>query len=206
MDDGPEPYASLPPPPEEIAELCAACFRFVTDAVGVAPDFTLETLPLVDHYLSTARTAIAERPEVGPLIVRAVGAYFGEVVRCYVPSFWRLPSPDAHEWRLCGRHVFLSFSPIGAAEDALHGGTAHDGPDSQLRLAPEDRSSVAQRLENLPPVSAEEYHLLATRLEVIQIAVEELRAQMEVGGQNDTVFDPEDYDDDLRPLRPIGQA
>lgn len=206
-DDIPPELASIafddvPPPPDEIAELCAACFRYVTSAVGIAPDFKLETLPLVEHYLAGAREALRDRPEAEDLVARAVGAYFGEVVRRYVRAFWRLPTPDAHDWELCGAEAFLAFNPVGVAWDALYVSSEHGGPSSELRLAREDRDPVDARLGALA-VTEEEYFRLGTRLEIVQIAADELRRQMEAGGQADVLFDETDYGEGLVP---IGQA
>ena len=41
--------------PDAVRERVAACVAYVTAAVGVAPDLTSDTLPLVDHYLAQAR-------------------------------------------------------------------------------------------------------------------------------------------------------
>src|SRR5687768_13502479 len=46
------------PPPAVIAELSAACVRFVQAAVGVSLDFRPETLPLLDHYLASRRSEL----------------------------------------------------------------------------------------------------------------------------------------------------
>jgi len=52
----PEPEA-LPPPPPPVAELVAACMRFVASKYKVALDGTPDTLSLVDQYVREARTA-----------------------------------------------------------------------------------------------------------------------------------------------------
>ncbi len=180
-------------PPPEIAELSAACCEYVQRAMGLMPDFSPETLPLVDHYLDLVRASVEERPELLPLVARAVGAYFGEVVRRQLPAFWSIPSADSHEWRLCARPVFLSLNPIGVAYDAVHASSEHDGPSSQLKLAPEERDVVDRRIAELPPVREDEYFLLSTRLEVIEIAADALRGQMLEGGSADVAFDASDY-------------
>lgn len=193
--DEPEEEEGIDPeaPPPGIAELSEACRQYVQRATGLLPDYCPETLPLVDYYLDQVRDSTNERPELLPLVVRAVGAYFGEVVRRQVPGFWIIPSLDAHDWRLCARPVFLSLNPIGVAYDAIHRKSAHDGPSSQLKLAPEDREVVDRRVAELPPVREEEYFLLSTRLEVIEIAADALRAQMLEGGTAGVQFDEDDY-------------
>src|SRR5687768_5744385 len=50
--------------PVVILELAEGCRVFVARSVGVEPDFTPETLPLVDHYLEVARGGIDQRPEL----------------------------------------------------------------------------------------------------------------------------------------------
>lgn len=195
-----DPGGAAGAPPPEIAELSAACREYVERATGLSPDYTPETLPLVDHYIDLARDDIRGRPELLPLVARAIGAYFGEVVRRQVPGFWRIPSADAHEWRLCARPVFLWLNPVGVAYDALHQSTEHDGPSSRLELAPEERDAVDRRIAELPDVREEEYFLLSTRLEVIEIAADALKAQMLEGGNADVEFDESDYAEELQRL------
>lgn len=182
-------------PPEEIEELAESCRQYVLHSTGIELDFTQDTLSVLDHYLASSRESIVERPELEPLIARAAGAYFGELVRRTLPSFWLLPTADIHDWRVCAREVFLAFNPIGVAYDALADGVDHDGPSSELSIAPEERDVVAQRLEELPEVPETEYYLLSTRLEVIEAAAMALRLEMERGGVADVSFDESDYED-----------
>lgn len=183
-------------PPGFISDLVAACSDYVYNALKLELDFELETLPLLDHYLRDAAATAAERPEAVELIARSAGAYFGELIRRRLDGFWILPSEDSHSWRVCGRHEFLSINPVGVVYDALFESSEHGGPSGQLRIAPEDRESVGARLDNLPEVSDEDYYLLSTRLEVIEVAADELRRAMEHGGQSDVTFDESDYTSD----------
>lgn len=192
-DRRPAAYQAVAPPPAEIGELVAAAVGWVAASLGVAPDFTRETLPLVDHYLMQARAAIAERPESLPLVARAVGAYFGEVMRLYVPSFWIVPSADAHTWRIAGSTTYFSVNPVALAWDALAGAEGHDGPDGMLMVAPEERDLVDERLARLAPVAEDEYLRLSTRLEVVELVSETLRESMRSGGVEDVRFDETDY-------------
>jgi hypothetical protein len=192
---GPSGTAGGDEPPDEIEELAENCRQYVLSATGVELDYTPETLSVVDHYVRHARAGLEERRELEPLIVRAVGAYFGEVVRRTVPSFWVLATADVFDWSLCAKTAYLSFNPIGVAYDALSGGTAHDGPSSELKVSPAEREIVAQRLEELPDVSEDEYYLLTTRLEVIEATVMALRLEMQQQGTSDVVFTESDYDE-----------
>ncbi|MBX3183895.1 MAG: hypothetical protein KIT72_07215 [Polyangiaceae bacterium] len=179
--------------PERIVELALAGARFVHGAVGLLPDQTSDTLPLVDHYLQLSRAAVQERPELVPLITRSVGAYFGEVLRARVDGFWILPSDDDQSWRLCSRAAFLSLSPIGAVYDALFDGAEHPGPSSELYLDPADRERVEERLAALPEVRGEDYLLLSTRFDVVEIALAALQDSAATDGLADVRFGPEDY-------------
>jgi hypothetical protein len=180
-------------PPDPVPEYCAACLEYVRRALGFELDFTAETLPVLDHYVSTVRDTMSERPEIAALVARATGAYFGEVVRTVIPGFWRIPSPNVHDWQLCSRVAFLWVNPVGIAYDALHGGSEHDGPRSILRCAPEDRGFLERRLETLPPVPEDQYFLFTTRLEVLEVANEALHARLEEQGYGETELTDEDY-------------
>lgn len=193
-------------PPDPIPEYTSACLEYVRRALGFSLDYTAETLPVLDHYVSTVRPTLADRAEISGLVARATGAYFGEVVRTVVPGFWRIPSQNVHDWQLCARKAFLWVNPVGVAYDALYGSLSHDGPRSNLRSAPEDRGFLEKRLALLPPVPEDQYFLFTTRLEVLEAASEALAARLEEQGYGDTEFGEEDYAAalGLPPLEPAG--
>lgn len=203
-----EPAARpLPPAPQAISDLAAGCVRFVQNALGIALDFQPETLPLLDHYIEQGRSAVCDRPELLPVLAQAIGAYFGEVVRRRHPSWWSVEGDDPATWRVQLEPVYLSFSPIQIAADALRlggpraGGSggeekeeASDAP-AGFELDEEDREAVMARLADLPPVSEEEFHAPSTRLEVIDIIVEAIRARRLASGEPpDAQLRPEDYE------------
>lgn len=185
----------------EIEELSESCERHVRDALGIALDGSIETLPILDHYISLSRDAIRDRPELLPLLSRTIGAYFGRVLARHFDGFWWLRSGDVHTWFVCLKHVFLALNPVGLAHAALVSDDieAMSGPPADLRLAAEDRELVERRLEALPPVSEADYVRLSVRVEGIEIAVAALREQMHEGGLDDVRFEPSDYDDELTP-------
>lgn len=185
-----------------MAEATTACLDYVQRATGMMLDFTPETLGVLDHYATTVRKELAQRPELGPLVARALGAYFGEVLRARFPSFWRVPSQNVHDWQLCSSVALLWFNPVGVGFDALYGTDEHEGPRSNLRVAPEDRQALAERLEAMPPVSEDEYYLFTTRFEVIEASLEMLRARLEQTGYGGTEFTEEDYAVELGPQDP----
>ena len=188
------------PPPEPIPDYVTACLEYVRRALKVELDFSPDTLPLLDHYATLSRETIRERPELGPLITRAAGAYFGELVRSRLGGFWRVPTGNVHDWSVCSNAVFLWFNPIGTAYDAVYGGTDHDGPRSMLRVAAEDHELLAQRLAALPPVPEDEFFTFSTRFEGLEIAAETLHQKLMDDGYEGTVFGPEDYEVGSRAL------
>jgi hypothetical protein len=207
-DDGDEhdngqPQLESGPVPEAISELLVSAGEYVRRATSMGLDLAPETLPIVDHYLDLSRTELRGRGELANLVGRAIGAYFGEVVRLRFGGFWFIPSPNVQDWLVCAESVFLSFNPIGVAFDALYADENHPGPASRLRVAPEYRASVDARLAELPEVSEDEYFKLTTRFEVIEITVDELLARMAQAGYSDMEFQLSDY---IQEMSPLGDA
>jgi hypothetical protein len=185
---------------DEVRELSASCEQHVRDAVGLELDGTIETLPILDHYVRLSRDAVRERPELLPLLARTVGAYFGQVVSDHFGGFWSLTDPDVNTWYVCLRSVYLAFNPIGMAHAALIWSIDDElppGPPAELRLSAQDRGWVEQRLAALPPVREGDFFTLSTRVEGIEIAVAALGEQMAQAGTIDVVYDDDDYASDL---------
>lgn len=182
--------------PELIDELAELCREYVFRAVGCALDDTPDTLPVVDEYLSRARESILERPELGPLVVRAAGAYFGRVLSDAIDGFWLGVGPDVALWRVCSRTAFLAVNPAGVVQEALGGSRDSPSMSGQLILAPGDEPVVAKRLDALPPVPEEEYNLLSTRLEAIVVAHDALVLDQNVSGLDEFSYQPSDYESD----------
>lgn len=188
------------PAPEPIAELVRACLDYVKRSLGTELDFTPDTLPLLDHYLNEVRDELSGKPELAQLTAHAAGAYFGEVLRRQMQGFWRLPSASLHDFQVCSSVAFLAINPFGVAYDALYASSEHEGPRSNLRLAPADHQYIAARLATVPEVPDDQYYLLSTRIEVIEITVEALRARLEQEGYSELEYTPEDYEAELRYL------
>jgi hypothetical protein len=195
--------SDVSPPPERVGELAEACVRFVERAIGVKLDYQAETLSLLDHYLEEGRKAAREKPETAALVAHAAGAYFGEVVRRRHASWWRAEGIDPAMYRLELESAYLSFSPVQLMADALlrvdrteEEAAEEEDASERLELEEEDREAVAQRLAELPPVSDREFYAPSTRLEVIDIAIEAIRARrMGDGDQAEDALRPEDYDE-----------
>ena len=186
--------------PEEIGELVRACLEYVKRSLGTELDFTPETLPLLDHYLSEVREELEGKPELVELTAHAAGAYFGEVLRRQMRGFWHMPSASLHDFQVCSSVAFVAINPFGVAYDALYGGQEHGGPRSNLRLAAEDHGYIKARLATVPELPEDQYFLLTTRIEAIEITVEALRARLEEQGYGETEYTPEDYEAELRML------
>jgi hypothetical protein len=182
--------------PGQILELSESCRQFALRAVGVELDYDAETLPILDEYLRLAAPGVTDRPELEPLVARAVAAYFGEVVRRRIDGLWReLPDPN-DGWELYARRALLALNPLGVVLESLARGPDHPGPSGELKLAPDDRELAEERLARMPPVSEEEYYLLSTRLEVIETVYETLRERMKAEGREALVFEESDYADE----------
>lgn len=184
------PFSGVPTP---IVELCNGLVDFVERAVGIRPDYAMDTLSIVDHYAVQARSEVSQRPELVDLTAQGLGAYFGEVARRNLGAFWKVPSPNFHDWQICGETAYVAINPIGVGYDALFGSTEHSGPSSQLKLAPEDQEPVKQRLDALPPVRPEEYATLCTRLETLEIVMDCVRGEAGRRGYEDVTYSPHDY-------------
>src|ERR1051325_3036118 len=148
--------------PEVVRELAEACVRFVHAALGLKLDFSPEMLPVLDHYVATRREELRSKPETIGLVARATGAYFGEVVRRHFRSFWYTPSDDVSTWEIRFEPVYLAFSPIAVADDAITHGD-EDGATGQFQLDDEDREAVEVRLSDLPSASDDEFFSFSTR-------------------------------------------
>lgn len=183
---------ALRPPPERVAELCAACMRFVASKYKVSLDGTSDTLSLVDQYVRDAREAARERPESVELVAPAVGAYLGEVMRQEFGGEWWAEG-DHDAWRLYFTNVYLAFNPLGMAREAITM-TEEPGWHAHLALDPGEREEIEARLAAMPEVDAEEYYLPTTRLDVVTAVVETLRARAEAAGIGDVTFTKEDYE------------
>jgi Family of unknown function (DUF6278) len=194
-----QPPAPLAPPPERVAELCAACMRFVASKYKVALDGTPDTLSLLDQYVRDAREAAQERPESIELVAPAIGAYLGEVIRQQswehtpsAPAQWWAEG-DYDGWRLYFANVYLAFNPLGMGREAITMSEA-EGWNAHLTLDPGERDEIEARLAAMPEVDEEEYYLPTTRLDVITAVVETLRARAEAAGTGDVTFSKDDYE------------
>ncbi len=199
----PDAPAQLPEPNAQVLELASACVRFVNTMVStlsgkaspdLAPDYTPETLSLLDYYVAESRRSLVNRPEAIPLTASAVGAYLGEVVRRQHRCWWRTDEGDPATWRLDFEAASLSFYPVQVAQTLLSPEDGDEEPWSGFELREEDRDAIAARLSELPPVSEEDYLLPSTRLEVLDIALETLLGKLVDDPYAKRALTPADYE------------
>lgn len=182
-------------PPPEVSDLATAAVRFVQRSVGVELDFTVETLPILDHYLAEARGTLQGKDRETLLVVaHAAGAYLGEVIRRRFPSFWVLTPADPTEHRVQFMRLFLTVKPVTWVLEALEW-TEADGAAGELGLVldAEDRAFVTPRLAELPEVDDEEFVRPSTRVEVLDIVVDAITARQSADGDPPLSLEPEDY-------------
>ncbi|NLY95517.1 MAG: hypothetical protein GXY23_16005 [Myxococcales bacterium] len=173
----------------EIAELAAGCILAVERVTGVQLDYTQDTLPILDHYLGEVKDAASDVQE---LVAAMSGAYFGEVVRRTLgPARWHLGSGDPHEFRLEFEDVFLSFSPVGIALEAIAREEV-EGSGAHFDLRPSDRERVRAALELFGDTREDDYYRFGVRYEAIEQAVHTL-ATLEMQHTPRRKFDAEAY-------------
>ncbi len=193
------------PAPIEVLERAASCVRFVMATLKIELDFSPDTLPLVDHWLASARALDSDAAdEAQHLAAEAAGAYLGEVVRRSLAGFrWHLDR-DTTRWRLEHGAVFLSFNPLGMAEEAVLGEPL-EGWNAHLEVLPEDARLLEQTLARLGDVREDDYYRLAVRWEVVEQALAAL-AGAKLARGDERRYGPEVYRAVLDGLPPSARA
>jgi hypothetical protein len=197
-------------PTASIDELSRACTEYVRRAVGIELDGTPDTLPILDHYLTTfVESGESARTEILDLVVLSAGAYFGEVVRRALGhGRWHLDETDPTGNRLELEHVFLFFNPMGMAREAIAGGE-QPGWMAHLEVLPRDRPLLEQSLSRMGNVREDDYFRLAVRFEVIEQAVSALEGasvSRDAQGELFELFTPAVYAATARAVRGEGST
>lgn len=164
--------------PPAVAEFAQTCVRYVQTALGVALDFEPETLPLLDHYLRQARKDALDRPETIPLLATVAGCYLGELLRRRHGGSWTVEGDEAETWSVQLLDAPVAVLPVVLAREAITGEA--DPELAPIQISDELRQAVTDHLADLPQVSEEEFLSPSTRVEVIDIAVDLLRAHRAV--------------------------
>jgi hypothetical protein len=190
LDSDPDPDAIADAPPR-VAELAAACVRFVEARYRATLDFTPDTLSLLDQWLHDARAEPHAASDVVELVQSSAGAYLGEVFRREFGAQW-FAEGELSGWRIYLSRVYCAFNPIGMARESLLLDTA-EGWNAHFELDPGEREPIDARLAALPSATDEEYYAPSTRFDVLSIVVDALRAGLRSRGLGDVRFAPEDY-------------
>jgi hypothetical protein len=163
-----DPQAALPPP-GAIHDLAERAVEYVRRALGLVLDYTPETLPVLDHYLTTVP---AEQAETVALIGAAAGAYFGEVARKLLGGEWDQTDASADEWDLVVADG-IRITPAALAGEAIlrtdTGTAGYDVPD-------DCRGAVEDALDAKGAVPEDEYYSLSGRLETMQLIADAIAA------------------------------
>ena len=83
--------------------------------------------------------------------------------------------------------MYLAFQPVQLVLDSLFRESL-DGGDARYELDDADEGDVRARLDALPPVSEDEFFALTTRLDVIDIIVEAIRARRSAASDDSDSF------------------
>ena len=199
----------IPGSPERISHLAGRCITHVKNRTGITLDYQSETLSVVDFFIQQVLKDEGKgdippagdhrRADMMHLLAPTIGAYFGEMVRHSFPCRWRIETDDPKEWFIEFEHVPLRFRPVGAAAEALVESDIDDW-GCCLATAREETTPLRERLQAAPPVSEEEFFTLSTRFEVLQIAVDWLRARISISNNGTPKnVSKEDYDNLFEP-------
>ncbi len=176
---------TVPPRVREYADQAVA---YVQRALGIKLEYDSNTLPVLDHYLSTVPS---DQPAALQLVVATSAAYFGEVVRQQLGGRWELGSKEA-EWRVV-LPTGINFSPAGFVAAAIAKADLED-LDSEIAAPPRMLPYLQQALSRMGEVSVDEYYSLCGRLDTLEHVHEVLvavAAQM-LGSSADDDGDPGD--------------
>jgi hypothetical protein len=176
--------------PAAAQDLVALGQRMVHEVIGVEPDLTPDTLPLVDQYLRQVPPELAH--ETRALVVSAVGCYFGEVVRRTLNGRWVLAAAEPSSWRVELSSCFLYFSPVGMAGEVLAGEDSDDY-DGSFSTSDDLRDDLSAALNAAGPVPEDEYYSLCGRIDVLELVADWLTGKRMASGKPVHAYSEEDY-------------
>lgn len=176
--------------PRKVQDLALMAQKAVTQVLGVEPDFTPETLPLIDRYLRDLSPDMP--PDVRHLVVSTVGCYFGEVVRRVLKGRWCIDGDGPEAWRIELSSCFLHFSPVGMAGEVASLGEdeSYDGSFSTLD---DLHDGLSDALGTAAPLPEDEYYSLSGRVDILQLAADWLVGRAMASGRDRPSFTAADY-------------
>ena len=157
---------------DRVTELAERARDPIRRAAHMEPDYSVESLAAVDHFLSQLPAAA---PNALLETAAQLGCYFGEVVRRALGGHWDTTAREPQKWRLVLSAAPLSFHPIGMAAEAIYKDEV-DGYDGSLEVSDALRPLLARALEAMGEVDEEYYYSLTGRLETVQHVLDVLVA------------------------------
>lgn len=164
----------------------------ISAALGVAPDLTQDTLPLLDGYLRmvAAELETAERQRA----IEELGVHFGEVLRRLFDARWALDDEDTPEtWRLELSSCFLYLHPVGMTGEVLLG-CESEAFDGSFTTGDESHVALEEMLAEAAPLSEQAYYSLSGRCDVLQLVADFLTTRHLVANKGKpALIEAEDY-------------
>ncbi|MCK5797665.1 MAG: hypothetical protein KAI47_10805 [Deltaproteobacteria bacterium] len=167
--------------PDTITRRLGAARDRVRQALGVEPDLTSDTLPLLDGYLrmSAQDLPLADRKSA----IEELGVHFGEVVRRELHGHW-VATDDAplSTWRIELESCFLYFHPIGMTGEVTIGceSEAHDG---SFATSNDLQEGLTEMLAHAEPLGDLAYYSLSGRHDVLSLVADFLTSQRVVASK-----------------------
>ena len=177
--------------PSAILPLAQQCVAHVEDSVGIALDYTIQTLPILDHYCRSER-ASSPWPQGSQKLAQEAGAYFGEVLRRLFPCRWHIAEDALHEWRLEFEDCLLCFNPLGMVLELLLEGEAL-GWNAGFTTDPAATAPLGEYLAGLPGVCEDDFFALTVRQETLDIVHDFLLRWQNRPGHRPPLCRPGDY-------------
>jgi len=176
-------------------DLAASCVEYVQRSTGVELDYTSDTLSLLDHYLTRAAADAKQRPQALELIAQVATAYFGEVLCRRFECWWYAEGDNLAPWLLRFGSVYLELSPYALVSAALGLPRPEGDPEAGFTIDPDDIEFIGAHLAALPSVPEDEFVLLSTRFDTLEIIVDQLKARASARNLGDVIFEDPDYED-----------
>lgn len=178
--------------PTPLQKRIDAAGQRISAALGVAPDLTQDTLPLLDGYLRMvgAELGTAERQRA----IEELGAHFGEVLRRLFDARWALDDEESPAtWRLELPSCFLYFYPVGMTGEVLLGCESEDF-DGSFTTGDESLAVLEEMLAEAAPLSEQAYYSLSGRCDVLQLVADFLTTRHLVDNKGKpAVIEAEEY-------------
>lgn len=201
---GPSPAQTL------VDQLVQSYASQVRRSLGVELDGSTTSLAFVDHHLAEAREE--DRTPIVALVAAGAGAYFGELIRREIGATWIGDGEDPRRLRLLLTPVFLHFSPVDQAYEAIASESLDPedpriapGPafDPAFHLHPpwhdergqlhDEQAWLTERLAELSPVPEDQYYSLTCRFETLELMLQMLATLYASEGRTPRQYTVEDY-------------